>query len=136
MSGNINCLKVNTENKEHKQYVHEVQQTPPTSLPPSKLERISLNPRYSIGTENLYTYSIWTRISNDLLHGQIWTRLSNNLLHKQDFSQRYPTTSTNMDMEKMKYKMNSLLEWINLSSTKCSCKLSKGFKPIWMLEFT
>ena len=69
MSGNINCLKVNTENKEHKQYVHEVWKTPPTSTPPSKLERISLNPRYSIGTENLYTYSIWTRLSNDLLHG-------------------------------------------------------------------
>ena len=36
----------------------------------------------------------------------------------------------------MKYKMNSLLKWTYLSSTKCSCKLSKGFKPIWMLEFT
>ena len=51
MSGNINCLKVNTENKEHKQYFHEVRQTQPTYPPPSKLERISLNPRYSIGTE-------------------------------------------------------------------------------------
>ena len=69
MRENINCLKVNAENKECKQYVLEVQQTPPTSPPPSKLERISLTPRYSIGTENLYTYSIWTRLSNDLLHG-------------------------------------------------------------------
>ena len=30
MSENINCLKVNAENKERKQYVHEVRQTPPT----------------------------------------------------------------------------------------------------------
>ena len=53
MSENINCLKVNAENKECKQSIQEVRQTPPTSPPPSKLERISLNPRYSIGTENL-----------------------------------------------------------------------------------
>ena len=69
MNENINYLEVNAENKERKQYVHEVRQTPPTYSPPSKLESISLNPRYSIGTENLYTYSIWTRLSNDLLHG-------------------------------------------------------------------
>ena len=27
MSKNINCLKVNAENKERKQYIHEIRQT-------------------------------------------------------------------------------------------------------------
>ena len=97
-----------------------------------------LNPRYSIGTENLYTYSIWTRLSNDLLHGQIWARLSNDLLHRQDFSQGYPTTSTRMDMNgKGNNSSIHSLSAVKLTMkiTLCSCNHStKDMITILVLE--
>ena len=75
MSGNINCLKVNAENKERKQYVHEVRQTPPTSPPPSSSLRgfHFTQSKFLQGTENdLTTCSIWTKAIERPL--SVWMR--------------------------------------------------------------